>query len=159
MNGPSIKLRALLAVLAVAIAPSIAAQLKGIPAQFHGKWVPANAGCESSLSVAVSAGRLVLANGKDTEAIGGIEMAGPGFFAPGYRGIQVVALTEVSGHQPVTATFNAGEKKGAGLIEYAPIMPSTKPNPAQKAYNARISKLNLAKRFPLNNAPLKKCAR
>jgi hypothetical protein len=27
------------------------------------------------------------------------------------------------------------------------------------AYNARISKLNLAKRFPLNNVPLKRCAK
>jgi len=30
-------------------------------------------------------------------------------------------------------------------------------NPQQNAYNARISKLNLAKRFPLHNVPLKKC--
>jgi hypothetical protein len=29
--------------------------------------------------------------------------------------------------------------------------------PQSKAYNAQISKLNLAKRFPLNKALLKKC--
>ena len=148
-----------LALIALAVAMPVAADLKSVPAQFHGKWVPAKAACESSLGVKVSADRLVLFNGKDTESIGGIEMAGPGFFQPGYRGIQVVAITEFSGHQPVTATFNAGEKKGAGLIEYAPVPASPRTNPAQKAYHARLSKLNLAKRFPLHNVPLKRCAK
>jgi len=136
-----------------------AAQFKEVPAQFHGKWVPTKAACESGLGVTVSIDRITLFNGKDSEALGGIEMAGPGFFPPGYRGIQVVAITEFSGQQPLTATFNAQEKKGVGTVEFAPIMPSAKPNPAQKAYNARISKLNLAKRFPLNNVPLKRCAK
>ena len=136
-----------------------AAQFKEVPAQFHGRWVPAKAACESGLGVTVSVDRITLFNGKDTEAIGGIEMAGPGFFPPGYRGIQAVAITEFSGQQPLTATFNAGEKKGAGLVEFAPLQPAKNPNAVQKAYNARISKLNLAKRFPLNNVPLKKCAK
>jgi len=147
------KLRLLLALIVVA-APA-AAQLKDVPAQFHGKWVPAKAACESAAALLVSADRLTLVNGKDSEAIGGIEMAGPGFFPPGYRGIMAVAITEFSGQQPASATFNVGEKKGVAVIEFAPMM--SKGNPQQNAYNARISKLNLAKRFPLHNVPLKKC--
>jgi len=55
-------------------------------------------------------------NGKDTETLGDIEMAGPGFFPPGYNGIQAVLLTECSGNQPASITFNSGEKKGVGLV-------------------------------------------
>jgi hypothetical protein len=148
-------IHSLLAVTATAIAQCAAAQM---PSQFHGKWVPAKASCESSLGVTVTADRLAFFNGKDTEAIGGIEMAGPGYHAPGYRGIEIVAITEFSGHQPVTATFNASEKKGVGRLDYSPVMPG-KPTSQLNAYNARISKLNLAKRFPLNNVPLKRCAK
>ena len=150
--------RALVALAAIAIAPSVAGQGKSVPAQFQGKWVPAKAACESGLGVTFSADRVTLFNGKDTEAIGDIEMAGPGWFPPGYRGIQVVLLTEFSGHQPVIATFNANEKKGVTLVEYSPVMPGNQ-TAQSKAYNARISKLNLAKRFPLNKVPLKKCVK
>lgn len=128
-----------------------------VPPEFHGSWVPVNAACRSPARVQVAAQVLTLINGNDSAAIGGIEMAGPGFFPPGYRGIQAVPLTEFSGHQPATMTFNAGEKKGAAQVEFAPVMPG-KGNPQQNAYNARINKLNLAKRFPLHNVPLKKCA-
>jgi len=152
------KFRTLVAVICVAMAPSVAAQLKAIPALFHGKWVPAKAACESGVGVTVSADRITLFNGRDSEALGGIEMAGPGWFPPGYSGIQVVALTEFSGQQPLTATFNAGEKKGAATVEFAPVLQG-KGSAQFNAYNARVSKLNLAKRFPLNNVPLKKCAK
>lgn len=148
-------IRTLLAVIAVSVAQPTLAQ---VPAQLHGKWVPVKASCESGLGVVVSADRLSLFNGRDKEAIGGIEMAGPGYHPPGYRGIEIVAITEFSGHQPITATFNASEKKGVGRLDYSPIMPG-KPTPQLNAYNARISKLNLAKRFPLNTVPLKKCAK
>jgi hypothetical protein len=50
-----------------------------------------------------------------------------------------------------------GERKGVAQIEFAPVMPG-KPTPTLNAYNARISKLGLAKRFPLDKVPLKKCA-
>ena len=151
------KFRALLALAAIAVAPGVAAQ-NAIPAQFQGKWVPQKAACESSVGVTFSADRLTLFNGKDTEAIGGIEMAGPGFFQPGYSGIQVVAIAEFSGQQPVTATFNAREKKGVATVEFAPVVRGNQTAQA-RAYYARVSKLNLAKRFPLNNVPLKKCAK
>src|SRR5262245_56332995 len=101
MIGRNLKLRALLAFVAIAIAPPVAGQGKSVPVQFQGKWVPAKAACESGLGVTFSADRVTLFNGKDTEAIGDIEMAGPGWFPPNYRGIQVVLLTEFSGHQPV----------------------------------------------------------
>jgi len=59
--------------------------------------------------------------------------------------------------QPASATFNVGGKKGVAQIEFSPVQPGTQ-TPMLKAYNARISKLNLAKRFPLDKGPLKRCA-
>ena len=47
-------------------------------------------------------------------------------------------------------------RKGVGLVEYSPV--TLRPNAPVDAYNARILKLNLAKRFPLDRQPLKKCA-
>ena len=128
-----------------------------VPVEFQGAWVPSKATCDSPVRVLVAADRLTLVNGKDSEALGGIEMAGPGYFPPDYRGIMAVLITEFSGNQPVTATFNLAEKKGAAQVEYAPVQPGA--NTVQgKAYNAQISKLNLVKRFPLNKVVLKKCA-
>jgi len=133
------------------------ASSQAVPAQYQGKWVPQKANCDSAARVVVAADKLTLSNGNDSQAIGGIEMAGPGFFPPGYNGIQAVLITEFDGHQPATATFNANEKKGVALVEFAPVQPG-KGNPQLNAYNAHITKLNLAKRFPLNKVPLKKCA-
>jgi hypothetical protein len=147
----------LLMVLGGAVGVSVAAAPRAVPAEFQGRWVPSKASCESPVAVVIAADRLTLVNGKDTQAWSEIEMAGPGFFAPDYRGIMAVLLTEVSGHQPVTASFNVGEKKGVAQVEFAPVMPG-KATPQQKAYNAHISKLNLAKRFPIDKVPLKKCA-
>jgi hypothetical protein len=128
-----------------------------VPAEFQGAWVPSKATCDSPVRVLVSADQLTLVSGKDSQALGGIEMAGPGYFAPDYRGIMAVLITEFSGNQPVTATFNLREKKGAAQVDFAPVMPGA--NSAQgKTYNAQISKLNLEKRFPLNKVLLKKCA-
>jgi hypothetical protein len=119
--------------------------------------VPVKAACDSPLRIQVASNRVALANGKDTQALGEIEMAGPGYFAPGYRGIQAVLFTEYSGHQPLILHFNADEKKGVAQAEYArPI--SGAPTPQAKAYNAHIGKLNLAQRFPLEKTALKKCA-
>ena len=47
-------------------------------------------------------------------------------------------------------------RKGVGLVEYSPV--TLRPNAPVDAYNARIMKLNLAKRFPMDRVPLKKCA-
>ena len=127
-----------------------------VPAEFQGRWVPSKASCESPVAVVIAVDRLTLVNGKDSQGLGEIEMAGPAYFPPGYRGIMAVLFTEFSGHQPVAATFNVGEKKGVAEVRFAPVQHGTAP--ALKAYNAHISKLNLAKRFPLDNVPLKKCA-
>ena len=146
----------------VLVASSVAASTAGaaapnaVPAEYQGTWVPAKATCESPVRVLVAADRLTLANGKDSEALGGVEMAGPGYWGPDYRGIMAVLITEFNGHQTVTASFNYGEKKGAAQVEFAPVMPGTA-TAQLKAYNAHISKLNLAKRFPLNKVLLKKC--
>jgi hypothetical protein len=56
-----------------------------------------------------------------------------------------------------STTFNPGEKKGAAQVEFSPVMPGAATAQA-KAYNAHISKLNLARRFPLNKVVLTKCA-
>ena len=127
-----------------------------VPAQYQGTWVPSKATCESPIRVAVTADRLTLQNGNDTEAIGGIEMAGPGYFAHDYRGIMAVLLTEFNGDQPAMVTFNLGEKRGVAQVDFAPVM-SGKGNAQMAKYNAHISKLGLAKRFPLDKAQLKRC--
>lgn len=144
-----------LALLAVVFTSEVAAQ-NAVPAAFVGSWVPSKSTCESPVRVRVEAGRVVLVNGKDSEALGGVEMAGPGYFGPDYRGIMAVLITEFSGNQPATMTFNVGEKKGVAQIEFSPVMPGNA-TAQSKAYNARVSKLNLAKRFPVNKALLKKC--
>ena len=104
----------------------------------------------------VAASAITLTNGPDNQTLGGVEMAGPGYFAPGYRGVEAVLITEFDGQQPVTVTFNANEKKGVARADFAAVTPGIQ-TPHQKAYNAYISKLDLARRFPLNKAALKKC--
>ena len=142
-------------VAALFFAAGLAAQ-RAVPAEYQGRWVPAKAACESSLAVTVAADRVTFVNGKDSEVVGDAEMAGPGFWGPDYRGIMAVLLTEFSGQQPATISFNFGEKKGVAQVEYSPVMPGVA-NALQKEYNARIQKLNLAKRFPLDKVPLRKC--
>jgi hypothetical protein len=138
------------AVASGAAAPGV------VPAEFQGKWVAGNATCASPVGVLVEGARLTLVNGGDKEAFGGIEMAGPGYFAPGYHGIMAVLFTEFSGDQPVIVTFNPAERKGAAQVEFGVVMPGNA-TPQLKAYNAHLAKLNLAKRFPLDKVALKKC--
>jgi hypothetical protein len=145
----------LVAALVAALATSHVLAANAVPAQFQGGWVPANAACESPVRVQVGASNLTLVNGSDKQPLGGIEIAGPGYFPPGYRGIEAVLITEFDGHQPATMTFNAGEKKGVAQIEFAQVTPGS--TPALKVLNAHYTKLNLAKRFPLNKVSLKKC--
>lgn len=148
--------RRLLALSTVLIGTAVAAAPNTAPVEYQGRWVPAKATCESPAAVVITANRLTLVNGKDSQTLGGIEMAGPGWFPPDYRGIMAVLITEFSGHQPVIALFNVGEKKGVATIEFSPVQPRAT-NAQLKAYNAHISKLNLARRFPLHNVPLRKC--
>lgn len=127
-----------------------------VPAEFAGEWVPASAMCTSPARIRVEPARITLLNGADKEAFAGIEMAGPAYFGPDYRGVMAVAITEFDGDQPVTMTFNASEKKGVAQAELAsPIGGNV--NAYGKALNARLAKLNLVKRFPLHQVPLKKC--
>jgi hypothetical protein len=129
-----------------------------VPAEFHGEWVAASAACTAPLRVRVEAARVTLLNGADMESFGGIEIAGPSYFGPDYRGIQSVLITEFEGDQPVRATLNADEKKGVVVLELGVPTPANPANKVAMASNARLAKLNLVKRFPLQNAPLKKCA-
>jgi hypothetical protein len=128
-----------------------------IPAEFTGDWVPASAMCSSPARIRVEAAKITLVNGTDSESFGGIEMAGPGYFGPDYRGISAVAIAELDKDAPVQVVFNYNEKKGVAQADMAsPIAGNV--NAIGKALNARLAKLNLVKRFPLNQVPLKKCA-
>jgi hypothetical protein len=127
-----------------------------VPATFQGAWVPAKAACDSPVRVQIAADQVTLVQGNDREALGDIEMAGPGFWGRDYRGIMAVLLTEFGGQQPATITFNVGEKLGAAQIEFSPVLKGNA-NAQMKAYNARITKLKLAKRFALDKVVLKRC--
>lgn len=141
--------------LAAALVAPTAFAANPAPAPLQGAWVPAGAGCDSPLRIQVAATQLTLVNGADKQTLGGNEMAGPGYFPPGYRGIEAVLITDFDGHQPATMTFNAGEKRGVATIEFSSVTPGA--GPALKALNAHLAKLNLARRFPLNKAALKRC--
>jgi hypothetical protein len=157
--GPAllrIALRPLWMVLCLAASAFSADASSAVPAEFRGTWVPSKASCESSVRVVITADRLTLVNGNDTQALGGIEMAGPGYFGPDYRGIMAVLITESSGHQPVTIVFNFNEKKGVAQADFSPVQPAAT-TPQGKQYNAYISKLNLGRRFALDKVLLKKC--
>jgi len=106
-----------IAALATALVASTASAANPAPAPLQGAWVPASAGCDSPLRIQVAANQLTLVNGADRQTLGGNEMAGPGYFAPGYRGIQAVLITEFDGHQPATMTFSAGRAPRAGPNE------------------------------------------
>ena len=150
----------MLAVLASVLAPlPTAAQgpFAQVPADYRGDWVAASAACTAPVRVRVEATTITLMNGTDKESLGGLEMAGPGFFPPDYKGIQAVAITEFSGNQPLSATFNHGERKGVAIVEMAMPGPDRPGAAAANAMNAQFRKLNLAKRFPLQQVPLKKC--
>jgi hypothetical protein len=146
-----------IAMLILASLASIARVAAAVPAEFQGTWVSARASCESPVRLRITSDRLMLDHGGDSESLGGIEMAGPGYFPPGYKGIMAVLLTEFSGQQPAIVTFNVGEKKGVAQIEFAPVMRG-RATPQLTQYNARISKLNLAARFPIDKVMLKRCA-
>jgi len=147
----------LLVGICLAATTSSVAAVTTVPSEFRGKWVPSSAKCESGSNVLIGADRLTLANAGDKEELRGLEMAGPSYFTPGYKGIMAVLFAEFSGDQPVIMTFNAAEKPGVARMRFASVLPQNN-TPQLKSYNAHISKLNLAKRFPLGNRPLKKCA-
>jgi hypothetical protein len=143
-----------IAALVLATAPALAAP---VPAEFQGDWVAASAACTSPVKVRIETERVTLVNGADMESFAGIEMAGPSYFGPGYNGIQAVLITEFEGAQPVTATFNVNEKKGVAQLELGVPTPAHPANKVAAASNARLAKLGLRKRFPLQNVALKKC--
>lgn len=145
-----------MAAAALLAGPAVAAPNGPVPVDLRGTWVVATAGCNAALRLQVGADRITFEHGGDRESLGGIEMAGPGYFPAGYGGIMAVLITEFDGHQPVTVVFNADEKKGVARAEFAPPMPG-KATPMLKAYNARVSALRLATRFPLDKVALKKC--
>jgi hypothetical protein len=153
MKGMGRHISASAVMLLLAAAPA-AAQ---VPADFQGDWVPAAATCDSPARARIEAARLTLLNAADKEAFAGIEMAGPSYFGPDYNGIQAVLITEFEGAQPVTATFNVNEKKGVTQLELGVPTAAHPANKVAATSNARLAKLNLRKRFPLQNTPLKKC--
>lgn len=156
LNGSAARRSRALATLLALVALTPATGRAQVPADLQGTWVPAKATCTSTSSVVLTADKLTLVNGSDRQSIGGFEMAGPGYFGPEYNGIMQVLITEFDAQQPVTMSFNVGEKKGVAQVDFAP--PISGGNAQAAAYNARINQLSLAKRFPLDKVPLKKCA-
>lgn len=153
MQGMTTRPSLAIAVLMLAAVPA-AAQ---VPAEFQGEWVAASAACTAPARVRFEAARVTLINGADMESFGGIEMAGPSYFGPDYAGIQRVLISEFEGAQPLTATFNVNEKKGVGQLELGVPTPAHPANKVAAASNARLAKLSLRTRFPLQNVPLKRC--
>lgn len=150
----STRAAAVVALLVVHGVPPAAAQ---VPPALHGDWVRAAAGCGDPARVRVEAARITLVNGADTQTFGDVEMAGPGYFPPGYRGIEAVAIVEFSGDQPVTATFNAGEKRGVARVAFTPPTADAPGNAVLNALNARLRALDLGRRFPLHETALRRC--
>ena len=148
------KLLRLSTALILASAHAAAAQ---VPTELQGEWVAAGTACTAPLRARFEATRVTLVNGADMESFGGIEMAGPSYFGPEYNGIQRVLITEFEGAQPVTAMFNVNEKKGVAQLELGVPTPAHPANKVAAASNARLAKLGLRKRFPLQNVPLKRC--
>lgn len=148
--------RSLILGLAIAAFAGTTCAAENVPAEYRGKWVPEKGTCEAPAHMLVAADEIILVNGRDRGSLGDIKMAGPGYFPPDYTGIQAVLITEFKGQQPATATFNAGEEKGVAQVEFSPVQPG-RSNPAMAVYNARISGLNLAKRFPLDKVLLRQC--
>ncbi len=146
-----------LATGALALGAARAHAQDAVPAELQGTWVPSKGTCEAPARVVVAADRLTLINGKDQQALGGVQMAGPSYWGPDYNGIMAVLITEFDDQQPATMSFNVGEKKGVAQVEFSPVQPGQS-NAQLAKYNARISQLNLAKRFPLNKVLLKKCS-
>jgi hypothetical protein len=128
-----------------------------VPAEFQGDWVAASATCTAPARIRIAATSVTLVNAADKESLGAVEMAGPGFFPPDYNGIQQVAISELGGDQPVGVTFNYQEKRGVALADMAVPGPDRPGSAALNTLNARLRKLNLVKRFPLHQVPLKKC--
>jgi hypothetical protein len=142
--------------MAVVLASAHAAAAQ-VPTDFQGEWVAASAACTAPARVRFEAARVTLVNGADKESFGGIEMAGPSYFGPSYNGIQAVLIAEFEGAQPVTATFNVDEKKGVAQLELGVPTPAHPANKVAAAANARLTTLNLRKRFPLQGVALKRC--
>jgi hypothetical protein len=138
-------------VILVAIAPLMAQT--SIPAEFRGDWVPQTANCNSPLKLAVTETTLSLVNGTDTQSWGNVGLPTT-FFGPDYNGISVVALPDFDGSQPFTVYFNADEKKNVTKVSIYTEAPVLK-NPELAKMQAAAK--HLANRFPLNDAPLKRC--
>jgi hypothetical protein len=146
----------MIAGLLLATTAAAATPQEPVPAELRGTWVAARSACDAPARMRVGADHVIFEHGSDRETLRGIEMAGPGFFQPGYSGIMAVLITEFDGQQPVTVIFNVDERKGSARAEFSPVMPG-KATAQLSAYNARISKLKLATRFPLDKVLLKRC--
>jgi hypothetical protein len=142
------------ATAAVTPAPAVAGAR--VPAELQGTWARDATACASGPRLHVGGDRVRLESASDVQVLAGLEVAGPGYFPPDYRGISAVLFTEFEGDQPATITFNPGERRGLAQVEFAPVMPG-RATPQLARYNARVSQLDLARRFPMNRQTLRRC--
>jgi hypothetical protein len=102
----------------------------------------------------VDAETVTLISDTDTASFEGLQIAGPGYWAPDYTGMQAVMITEFEGDQPVTAIFNYEEVEGAAMVDYTVLEGQV--NPYYAPMQERLKKLDLAGRFPLTGIALKR---
>ncbi len=127
-----------LALLATVLFPPLAlAQTDTIPPDQLGVWVPGKADCKSSLRLELAPKMMTLVNGKDRFSQGNVGLS-YSYFGNSYQGIQFAAMADWDKTQPFTVILNAQEKKGRAQLH--------------------IDNAALKKRFPLDNAVLKRCA-
>lgn len=138
---------------AAVVAASVLTAAQAIPAAFQGDWVPLSAPCTSTVRFRVTEKTFTLINGKDSQSWGRIALPGA-YFGPDYRGISVVAIPDFDFSEPFKVYFNTGEKKGVTRVE---IYVEMKEPPSAPVAKLQADAQQLAKRFPLNNLPLKKC--
>lgn len=124
--------------------------------EFRGDWVPATATCSSDLRLRVTGSSLTLINGKDSATYGDLGIA-VSYFGPDYSGISVVVMPDMSKDEhPFSVFFNADEQKGVTTVSID--QGDEVKGPAAAYYNPVIrAARQLAKRFPLEPGPLKKC--
>jgi len=107
-----------------------------VPKDFLGDWVPQKSVCGSPLKLRVTPTAVELINGRDTQLYGKVETCLSCEGGAKYDGI-VVWLFPTMDETPFYVRFNSDEKPGVTQLE--------------------MDDAALAKRFPFQDRPLRKC--
>ncbi len=130
-----------LALLAGAATAGLA-QNKEVSPEYRGDYVPAAAACGSPVRLRLGTDRMTLVNGRDTAVFRDLDFS-HSWWGNSYEGIQFVSMPEYTRSvnapegPPFLVIFNADEKKG--MLSITDLQPALK------------------RRFPVGDAPLKRC--